>query len=137
MLGTSGMPGFGAVFYLQDAFSQTIQRVKSEFKSLEGITEAMQQQATSAGNNIKMGFAAMAAGAVALMPALASINPAAELEQTMVSFEVMMGSAEKAKKMVSDLQDMAAKTPFETKDLTRGAEMLMNYGITAEKVIPT
>lgn len=66
----------------------------------------------------------------------AMVSLAANMEQTKVSFEVMMGSAEKANKMVMDLKAMADVTPFEATDLYENARMLMNFGMSGEKVIP-
>jgi tape measure domain-containing protein len=64
----------------------------------------------------------------------AAIKLGADLEQTKISFEVMTGSADKAAKMVSDFQKMAAKTPFETRDLFENAKTLMLYGVEADNV---
>jgi tape measure domain-containing protein len=60
------------------------------------------------------------------------VKTASDMEQTRVSFEVMMGSAKAANKMVADLYKMGAKTPYESKDLVENAKLLMQYGISAE-----
>ena len=59
----------------------------------------------------------------------------AEIEQLQTSFEVMTGSAEKAKDVISELQKIGAETPFETKDLAEVTQLLMNYGLTADDAI--
>jgi tape measure domain-containing protein len=76
-----------------------------------------------------MGVLAAAMGAVATK----SVIMAAEMEQTQISFEVMLGSAERAQKMVSELYEMGAKTPYESKDLLRNAQIMMQYGVSADK----
>ena len=58
-----------------------------------------------------------------------------EIEQLQTSFEVMTGSAEKAKDIIKELQEIGAKTPFETKDLAEVTQLLMNYGLTADDAI--
>lgn len=65
----------------------------------------------------------------------ASIDSAAAFEQYRVSFEVMLGSAEKAKALLSDIEKFAAATPFEMPDLINGSKRLIAFGIAAEDVI--
>jgi tape measure domain-containing protein len=60
------------------------------------------------------------------------------MENSLASFTVMMGGSElEAQKMLSTLNTMAATTPFETTDLTKNAQLLMNFGVEASKVEPT
>ena len=60
-----------------------------------------------------------------------------KLEQANISFEVMLGSADKAKKMLADLSEFAGKTPFELQGIRDSAKQLMAMGIPAEKMIKT
>jgi len=59
----------------------------------------------------------------------------AEMEQYLTSFTVMLGDAEKAKKLMEDLTNFAATTPLEMNDVIKASEMLMNYGVSADDVI--
>ena len=61
---------------------------------------------------------------------------AASFEQIAVSFEVFTGSAEVAKNMLGQLKDMALKSPMQFQDITKGAQTLLGYGLTAQQVIP-
>jgi len=61
---------------------------------------------------------------------------AANFEQIAVSFEVFTGSAEVAKNMLGQLKDMALKSPMQFQDITKGAQTLLGYGLTAQQVIP-
>lgn len=63
-----------------------------------------------------------------------AITLAADLQQTKVGFEVMLGSAEKANKMIAELREMAKFTPFESKDLFKASEIMLGFGIAGEKV---
>ena len=81
--------------------------------------------------------AAGAASAVALSAAVvAGVESASSFQQAAMSMEVMLGSADAAKKMMTDIRDMAAVTPFDTENLTKGAQQLMATGFEAEKVLP-
>ena len=67
---------------------------------------------------------------------VASIKMAADMEQTTTAFETLLGSADAAKKMVADLSDFAARTPFQMPGITKSAQQLLAYGFKAESVIP-
>ncbi len=65
------------------------------------------------------------------------LKVAADFEQADISFKVLIGDAEKAKKVVKDLREFGAKTPLQFQDLQRAAQTLLSFGITADKVVPT
>ncbi len=60
----------------------------------------------------------------------------ADMEQTQTSFEVFLGSAERAKALIGDVEEMAAKTPFQFDELKDSAQLLMGFGATGEQVLP-
>lgn len=84
---------------------------------------------------------ALTAGVVSLQGAMgllkSGISYNAQMEQAAISFETMLGSSERAKQMIDDLQKMAAETPFEFPDLQDGAKRMLAFGFSAESVIPT
>jgi tape measure domain-containing protein len=59
-----------------------------------------------------------------------------ELEQTNVKFEVLMGSAEKAKGMMEELNTYANSTPYSNEGIVKGAELMLAFGVAHEKVMP-
>ena len=61
----------------------------------------------------------------------------ADIEQANISFEVMLGSAEKAKQMLEDLRSFGATTPLEFAGLQKNAQMLLSFGIAAKDILPT
>ncbi len=67
----------------------------------------------------------------------AMISLAAKAEQTAVSFEVLLGSAEKAKEMVKEIDEFAARTPFEQGELAGVTKQLLAFGVAQKDVIPT
>ncbi len=81
------------------------------------------------------GAAAAVGGLVLLFKGLKTgITQAANFEQIDVSFEVLIGNAEKAKKVVGELRDFSASTPLEFQTITKGAQNLMAFGIGADSV---
>lgn len=58
-----------------------------------------------------------------------------EVQQLEVAFETMLGSKQKAYPMMSEIIELAAKTPFGLQDVSNGAKMLLAYGSAAEEVV--
>lgn len=65
------------------------------------------------------------------------ITLADNLEQAHNAFTTMLGSAEKAEKMLQDLSNFAAKTPFNLPEVRQNAKQLLAMGVSAENIIPT
>lgn len=61
----------------------------------------------------------------------------AGMEQSEVAFTNLLGSSEKAEKMLDRLYDISAKTPFEFPQLTKSTQRLLGFGMAAKDVIPT
>ncbi len=85
-----------------------------------------------------MGMALTTAGITAGIIAFGkrALTTAAELEQTAVAFEVFTGSAETAEAMLSQLKAQALRSPMQFQDITKGAQILLQYGLTAQQVVP-
>jgi tape measure domain-containing protein len=49
----------------------------------------------------------------------------------------MLGSAEKAARMVADIKSFAAATPFETAGLAQAGKTLLAFGTESQKIVPT
>jgi tape measure domain-containing protein len=84
---------------------------------------------------LAMGAAAVGAGAGALLAW--PLKLASDLEQSTAKFTTMLGSADAATKMLKSIREMAAATPFETADLISAGETLLNFGVSAEEILPT
>lgn len=88
----------------------------------------------------KTGFKAVATSAGVVSTAMTGligfgVKYNAEIEQLQTSFEVMTGSADKAKDIIAELQKIGAETPFEVKDLAKATNLLMSFGFGAEDAI--
>lgn len=60
-----------------------------------------------------------------------------ELEQTNTKFEVLLGSADKAKKMLSDLSNYANLTPYSNDAIIKNSELMLSFGIAQDKIMPS
>lgn len=108
--------------------TRTTKKVKEEFSGLSGW---IRKSADDIAGSLKSAFAAFAI----FQGVKAFLKMGSDAEQTAMSFEVFLGSAEKAKNMVAQLKDMAAVTPFETQDVNEAAKVLLNFGIDANSVM--
>ena len=61
----------------------------------------------------------------------------AELETQTRSLQTLTGSVEQAKKMISELQQLGAVTPFTSSELIDAAKRLQAFGVEGEKVVET
>ena len=81
------------------------------------------------------GIAGIAASLGAL--GVKAVQAAGSFQQTQAAMTNMLGSAERAQSLLSDLQSFAAKTPFEFNDVAAATQKFLAFGFTAEQVIPT
>jgi len=103
-------------------------------KSLTKLGGSLDKIAKNA-EQAKFAFGAMAAG-IGLLGTKA-LKTAGAFEQWKVSFTTMLGSAEKADKLLAKVRDFAAKTPFDLPQVVEGSKRLLAFGIAADDIIPT
>lgn len=65
------------------------------------------------------------------------IGLAAQAEQAEVAFTTMLGSVQEAQKLMGQLQQFAAKTPFEFPELRDASKKLIAFGVAGGDVVPT
>lgn len=116
-----------AVITAEDRASSTIGGVGTSFTKMAGAVAVGQLAVT----------AFTSAASKLLDAGKFAIQSASDFEQNRIAFETMLGSADKAKKLLKDVSDFAAKTPFELPEVVTGAKQLLAYNIEAEKLIPT
>lgn len=62
------------------------------------------------------------------------VNVRGQFQQLEIAFSTMLKSKEKADKLMSDLVDIAAKTPFDLQGVASSAKQMIAYGSSAENV---
>lgn len=65
------------------------------------------------------------------------LNAAAEMESMNAQFEVMLGSAEKGGALMAKIQKYAAETSFETPDVAKSVQTLLQFGLSADESFAT
>jgi tape measure domain-containing protein len=77
---------------------------------------------------------ALALGAATVGVAAYAVKSAASMQQVAVSMETMLGSAARARSMMTMLQTFARDTPFEFGDVAKQAQHLLAFGFAANSV---
>ena len=120
-----------------DEATPAMKKMASETSTLRGgfdsLTNTLHNVAGAFGIGLNIGNAiSMVKGMITN-----SYQLAAAMEQSEMAFTTMLGSAEAATEMLTNLRDFADKTPFEFAGLQEAAKRMMAYGFAAEEIIPT
>ena len=102
---------------------------KAELKS------ALGEETLSASKAAVMSIVGVAASLGAL--GVKAVQAAGNFQQVQAAMTNMLGSAERAKNLLGQLQDFAAKTPFEFNDVAAASQKFLAFGFTAEQIIST
>lgn len=62
-----------------------------------------------------------------------AVKLASDLEQNQVAFEVLLGSASKAKDVLEEINKVSSKTPYQEADLIGVTRTMLNFGLSAEQ----
>lgn len=74
-------------------------------------------------------------GMGSLLQSIVSVR--GQFQQLEIAFETMLGSGSKAKALMDQMAETAAKTPFDLQGVAGGAKQLLAYGESADKVNDT
>ena len=111
---------------------KSVSRVSKSWDNYINKIRESNNQTNDLANGIKR-----AVGAFALFEGIKSIvKMGADLEQSKISFDVLLGSAQKARIMLAGLNKFANDTPYENKPLIDQAKLLLSFGTSAEKILP-
>ena len=129
----SANPAKDATNMLTDSMNQMIERMKSAPTAGEGMSSLFQRVTGDA----HMLSAALLGGLGFEQLASSIFNTRSQFQQLEISFNTMLGSADKSKQLMDELIATAAKTPFDMSSITSGAKQLLAYGTEAKDVNKT
>lgn len=129
----SANPAKEATNMLTDSMSQMIERMKSAPTAGEGMTSLFQRVTGDA----HMLSATLLGGLGFEQLAGSIFNTRSQFQQLEISFNTMLGSADKSKQLMEELIQTAAHTPFDMSSITGGAKQLLAYGTEAKDVNKT
>jgi tape measure domain-containing protein len=116
-------------------------RMGSLEKDLRTIQARMQQVDNSgsqlSGTMSKFG-AYLTGGAIAagiFQIGKSALSASAAMEQNRVAFTTMLGSAEKAKTLLAEMQNFAESTPFEFTEIAEAGKKMIAFGFSSGEVV--
>ena len=116
-----------------------IKSIQTDMKTLEktssSVTEKMANNFKNFSDKLSGVGTALTLGVTTPLTALgvAGVKYNAQMEDFEANLTTLLGSADKAKDMLADLKEMANTTPFETSDLLEATQMMLGFGLQADK----
>lgn len=105
----------------------------SAIEEVESVEDVFQSFAKRAGEYIS--YYLVGQGMMGLLNSIVQVR--GQFQQLEIAFETMLGSQSKAKTLMDQMVQTAAKTPFDLMGVAEGAKQLMAYGVSADKVNDT
>lgn len=108
--------------------SGSAESLSNEFKRIQKDSQALENALSKASKISATAFAGLAGG-IGL-----AVSQAAKFEQIETQFQTLTGSAQKATKVIKNLSDFSARTPFAFEDIANAGKQLIAFGFEAETV---
>lgn len=105
----------------------------SAIDEVESVEDVFQSFAKRAGEYIS--YYLVGQGMMGLLNSIVQVR--GQFQQLEIAFETMLGSQSKAKSLMDQMVQTAAKIPFDLMGVAEGAKQLMAYGVSADKVNDT
>lgn len=114
----------------------SVKKLKDEYalfnKESTSTVDVSRQIETAMGNMAKKVFSVVAAKEFVSQV----IEVRAEMQMLNKSFEVLLGSKDKADLYVKEIKDYALVSPLSVSDVSKAAQTLLGFNVEAEKTIP-
>ena len=102
--------------------------LRKSLANLKPTLQATADQFNGIGGNMALAGLTAAGGGL--------IMTAANAERTAIAFEVMLGSAGRAKEMLDQIYALGTESPFGAEDFMAAGQVLLNFGADASTVVP-
>lgn len=66
-----------------------------------------------------------------------AIDAESKVEQLEISFRTLLGSQEKASALIAEIKAYGTVTPYDTEGLSQAARLMLSYGMSSSKIMPT
>lgn len=122
----------------KEQIEQGLKSLKTDLDSLSKSTKGIDKISksfTSVGKVANKAGNALTVGLTTPLIALgtAGVKYNAQMEDFQANLTTLLGSADKASEMLNTLKQMANTTPFETTDLLQATQMMLGFGLEADK----
>lgn len=125
------------IYKAVDRFSSTANRMARAANNFTSRVRKSNLEIKKFGRSVRHAGARIAAFVTTSMGlfSFGMLKAAGTMEQMEVSFESMLGSANKAKLLMKDLVSFAAKTPFELVGISKATKQLLAFGIKQKNIV--
>lgn len=121
-----------------------INQMLRDARRAENAFQSIGNKAVSEGEKIDKTFRSVGAGIAGYFAVdkilefgKAIIDARGEIESFQISFDTLLGDKDKSAAFFSEMKDFAVKTPLLLNDLAKGGQLLLGFGVDADKVMPT
>ena len=118
-------------------FRRDIESMRRDILGLNNTVRSETRQMDSSFKNLSIGIAGYFSASALLGFTQQLINVRGEFQKTEIAFSTMLGDGGKATELMSQMVDLAAKTPFSLSEVANGAKQLLAFQIPANEVVDT
>lgn len=133
---TDGALHFEALL-TKEQFDRSIRSLENQIRGISRTTERETNQMDRSFRKLSLGLGTYFSAKALRQFTMALINVRGEFQQTEIAFRTMLKSDAKAKALMSDMLDLAARTPFSLREVSEGAKQLLAFQVPAEEVTDT
>lgn len=131
---TQGTIGIKATLDISE-MQRNVQKYVQNINMMQDHTDAASQSVARSFSRMQAAGAAFLSLDLAKRLASEMVSVYGTFQQLEIKFTSMLHSGEKAKKLMGELVDFAANTPFDLKGVSQSATQLVAYGTAADDVI--
>ena len=133
---------------IKEKAAATIRELQATKNELQELTRASNQTSISSGKNGLMGSLMGAASSARMFGGAlvasglyqfgeAAIEARSRIEQLEVSFSTLLGSQAQANALLQEIREYGTVTPYDTEGLAQAARLMLSYGMSSSKIMPT
>ena len=120
-----------------EQYIRGVQQIGKAYDDSVAKQNRASKQQTESSNAMILSLRRLAGAYLGLQTGKQIIQIAAEAEAASVQFEVLTGSAQEAASLIADMKRLAQASPLSLPAVQRGGQLLLSFGMNAERVIAT
>ncbi|KAA2223052.1 tape measure protein [Chryseobacterium sediminis] len=136
MNNVGGALNFNATLNLNE-WRRNVDQIRRDILGLNRQTQQQTSQMDTAFRNLSIGVASYFSAGLLKDFTMQLINVRGEFQKTEVAFATMLGDGDKAKDLMQEMVELAARTPFSLQDVSQGAKQLLAFQVPANEVLDT
>ncbi|MDP2452646.1 MULTISPECIES: tape measure protein [unclassified Kaistella] len=136
MNNNNGALYFGAAIDMTE-WRKNLTEMRRDILGLGNQTQAQTRQMDSSFKNLSTAVAGYFSASMLSGFIQQVVSIRGEFQKTEIAFSTMLKSQSKAKDLMAQMVELAAKTPFSLQDVSTGAKQLLAFQVPAEQVVDT